>query len=236
MFKNMINAPAFGRRIALFTAEAGREMTGDNKIRQKAYRIETGRLLLRCWSPADAPVLRKALDDCDQHLRPYIPFMKDEPRSLDDTAQWLRGHRAAFDLDQMLRYAVFDRNGETLLGENMLLSRVGPGGLEIGYWIHKDAIGRGFATESTAVLTRVAFELEGMDRVEIFCAPENLASACIPAKLGFTHEATVRRRAHDANGELCDLMIWSLFAEDLTASPAASVNYTAYDCMGRQIR
>ena len=135
----------------------------------------------------------------------------------------------------MLRYAVFDRSGEQLLGENMLIDRVGPGGLEIGYWTHKDAIGRGYATETTAVLTRVAFELKDVDRVEIMCAPENKASACIPAKLGFTHEATVRRRATDTNGEPCDLMIWTLFADDFPASPSASVQYTAYDCLGRQI-
>ena len=48
-----------------------------------AYRVETPRLVLRCWSPEDAPELRRALDDSDQHLRPWIPFMKDEPRNLE---------------------------------------------------------------------------------------------------------------------------------------------------------
>lgn len=210
-------------------------MTSDSETRPVAYRIETDRLVLRCWSPQDAPVLRDALDACDQHLRPYIPFMKDEPRTLEQTARWLRGHRAAFDLDQMLRYAVFDRDEVTLLGENMLLSRVGPGALEIGYWTHKDAIGRGFATEASAAMIRVAFELEKVDRVEIMCAPENVASAGIPAKLGFTHEATVKRRAHNSDGELCDLMIWSLFASDYPSSPAAMVTYTPFDCMGSKI-
>ena len=32
-----------------------------------AYRVETERLVLRCWSPLDAPVLRAALDANDQH-------------------------------------------------------------------------------------------------------------------------------------------------------------------------
>ena len=59
-----------------------------------AYRIETDRLLIRCWSPADAPVLRAALDESDQHLRPWIPWMKDEPKSLDETAAGLRIKRA----------------------------------------------------------------------------------------------------------------------------------------------
>ena len=108
-------------------------ITGVEPKTRTAYRVETERLVLRCWSPADAPVLRAALDACDQHLRPWIPFMKDEPRTLEQSAQWLRGHRAAFDTGTMFRYAVFDKAEQSMLGENMLMARVGPGGLEIGY-------------------------------------------------------------------------------------------------------
>ena len=200
-----------------------------------AYRVHTDRLVLRCWSPEDAPALRTALDACDAHLRPMIPFMKDEPRSLQQTAQWLRGHRAAFDLEQMYRYAVFDAEEQNLVGENMLLARVGPGGLEIGYWTHKDAIGKGFATEASSAMIRVAFEIEKVKRVEIMCAPENKASALIPARLGFTHEATLKKRALDSQGDTCDLMVWSLFAADYPSSPAANIAFKAFDCMGEII-
>lgn len=200
-----------------------------------AYRVQTDRLVLRCWSPEDAPALRRALDDCDAHLRPMIPFMKDEPRSLQQTAQWLRGHRAAFDLGQMYRYAVFDAEEQNLIGENMLLARVGPGGLEIGYWTHKDATGKGFATEASSAMIRVAFEIEKVKRVEIMCAPENKASASIPARLGFTHEATLKKRALDSQGDTCDLMVWSLFAVDYPSSPAANIAFKAFDCMGEII-
>lgn len=197
-----------------------------------AYRVETEHLVLRCWSPADAPVLRAALDACDAHLRPMIPFMKDEPRTLQQTAQWLRGHRAAFDMGQMYRFAVFDAEEKVLIGENMLIARIGPGALEIGYWTHKDALGQGFATEASAAMVRVAFEIEKVRRVEIMCAPENRASASIAARLGFTHEATLKERALDSEGKSRDLMVWSLFAADYNSSPAASRPFRAFDCMG----
>ena len=211
-------------------------MKPDNETQKRtAYRILTERLVLRCWSPEDAPVLREALDACDAHLRPMIPFMKAEPRSLQQTAEWLRGHRAAFDLRQMYRYAVFDKQEQNLLGENMLLARVAPGGLEIGYWTHKDAIGKGIATEATCAMIRVAFEIEKVERLEIMCAPENAASASIPARLGFTHEATLKKRARDSEGGTRDLMVWSLFAEDYPATPAIGVAFRAFDCMGKFI-
>ncbi len=200
-----------------------------------AYRVETDRLVLRCWSPADAPVLRAALDICDAYLRPWIPFMKEEPRSLEQTALWLRGHRAAFDTGTMFRYAVFDRTEQNLLGENMLMARVGPGGLEIGYWTHKDAAGNGFATEATSAMIRVAFDIEKARRVEIMCVPENKASAAIPARLGFGHEATLKKRTVDTDGVSRDLMVWSLFVEDYPTSPAATLDYRAIDCMGETI-
>lgn len=203
---------------------------------QTAYRLETQRLVLRCWSPEDAPRLRAALDVNDAHLRPMIPFMKDEPRTLEQTAVWLRGHRAAFDLGQAYRYAVYDADESCLIGENILFPRVGPGGLEIGYWTHKDAVGKGFANEATCALIRVAFEIEKVDRVEIMCDPTNAASASIPARLGFKHEATLAKRALDSEGAYCDLMIWSLFAADYSSSPAAATELKAFDCMGRVIK
>jgi RimJ/RimL family protein N-acetyltransferase len=199
------------------------------------YRIETERLLMRCWSPADARALRTCLDDNDRHLRPWIPFMKDEPRSLEQTAEWLRSIRASFDLRQNYRYAVFDPDGEKLLGENMLLGRAGQGAFEIGYWTDRHAVGKGFATEATCALIRVAFDIEKADRLEIHCEPENAASAAIPLRLGFTHDATLPKRAPNSEGKVCDLMIWSLFAEDYPATPAADITMQAFDCLGDPI-
>jgi RimJ/RimL family protein N-acetyltransferase len=197
-----------------------------------AYRIETDRLLLRCWSPCDARKLRDCLDNNDQHLRPWIPFMKDEPRSLEQTAEWMRGMRAGFDLRQNYRYGVFDLSGEKLLGENMLLGRAGQGAFEIGYWTDRNAIGQGIANEATCALIRVAFEIEKVNRLEIMCEPENAPSAAIPARLGFTHDATLPKRSTNSEGKICDLMVWSLFADQYHSTPAAKTAMRAYDCMG----
>lgn len=210
-------------------------MAENKKQNRTAYRVETERLVIRCWSPEDAPVLRAVLDANANHLRPMIPFMKDEPRTLQQTARWLRGFRASFDLGLDYQYAVFDTDEEKLLGMNGLLTRAGPGALEIGYWTDKDAIGKGIASEASSAMIRVAFEIEKVERVEIMCAPENRASAAIPARLGFTHEATLKKRGADSTGKTCDLMVWTLFACDYPGSPAAMVPYKAFDCMGEVI-
>jgi RimJ/RimL family protein N-acetyltransferase len=204
-------------------------------MKTAAYRVETPRLILRCWSPEDAPDLRAALDESDRHLRPWIPFMKDESRSMEETVDWLRLHRSNFDSDVMYRYGVFEKDSGVLLGENMLLGRVGPGGFEVGYWTHVNSGGHGYATEASCAMIRVAFELAGVERVEIHCAPDNTASVAIPAKLGFSHEATLKDRAPDTEGGIHDLMIWTLFARDYQNSPAADTRIRAYDCLGNLI-
>jgi RimJ/RimL family protein N-acetyltransferase len=203
--------------------------------RRPAYRVETERLLLRCWAPEDAPVLRAALDRSDAHLRPWIPFMVHEPRSLDDSADWLRGLRANFDRGEHFRYGVWSRDGDELVGENMLLDRVGPGGLEIGYLTHLGFAGRGYASEATVAMVRLAFEVHGADRVEIHCAPQNTASAAIPARLGFTCEAILARRFRDTEGVPRDLMIWTLLTEDYALSSLRETPLQAWDCLGRPL-
>lgn len=209
-------------------------MSGDNPIKP-AYRVETERLLLRCWAPGDAPALREALDRSADHLRPWIPFMAQEPRSLDETADWLRGLRALFDRSEHFRYSVWTRDGAKLVGENMLLDRVGPGGLEIGYLTHLGFEGKGFAREATVAMIRLAFEVHGAERVEIHCAPENTASAAIPARLGFTCEAILAQRFRDTGGQQRDLMVWTLLAADYRRSSLGGQEVQAWDCLGRPL-
>jgi RimJ/RimL family protein N-acetyltransferase len=203
--------------------------------RNPAYLIRTARLLARPWCPADASRLRESLDASDQHLRPWIPFMRDEPRSLADTVQRVREHRSKFDSDEMYRYPLFMPDEAELVGEGMLIPRVGPRGLEIGYWIDVRHSGRGYATEIAAALMHVAFGVHRVERVEVHCTTENVASAAIPAKLGFQHEATLRNRAECTEGKMHDLMIWTLFSEQFAESPAARAQVEAFDAHGERL-
>ena len=74
------------------------------------------------------------------------------------------------------------------------MARIGPGGLEIGYWVHRAWTRRGLATAATAALVDQAFRLPGVDRVEIIHDELNVASGKIPRKLGFTE---IERRPLD---------------------------------------
>lgn len=200
-----------------------------------AYRVETDRLVIRCWSVNDAPHLRAALDRSDRYLRPWIPWMKDQPQSLDQTLAWIRTSRAKFDLDQDFVHAIFDRDERELLGGTSLFTRQGIRTREIGYWLTPGAAGKGVATEASAAMVRVAFEVDRVDRVEIRCAPENAPSIAIPMKLGFAHETTLKDRYVDSEGTVRDTMVWTLLAADYPASLSRRADIRAFDGAGRQL-
>ena len=203
--------------------------------RRTVYRVETERTVCRCWSPADAKQLRAALDESNKHMRPWIPWMRDEPKPLLESAQWLRNNRANFDQDKDFRYAIFTRDEKTLIGETGLYTRVGHGAREIGYWITKSCDGKGYATEVTQAMLKVAFEYDQIERVEIHCASDNQPSLKIPKRLGLTLEKTLPKHMEDSDGTLHDSMIWVMHAADFPNSPASQFNLAAYDCTGEQI-
>ena len=198
-----------------------------------AYRIETARLVIRCWHPADAPLLAAAITASVDHLRPWMPWAHSEPEALQAKIDRLRRFRGSFDLGQDYIYAIFDAAEQMVLGGTGLHPRIGDHAREIGYWIHQDYAGQGLASEASAALIKVSFEIEQLERIEIRCEPGNAQSAAIPRKLGFTHEATLRSRLPFLDQPLRDVMIWSLFRSDYPTSPAASVEIKAFDVVGR---
>ena len=159
-----------------------------------AYRIETERVVLRCYQPTDAAMLVAAITASLDALRPWMPWARDEPTSVPEKMSLLRRFRGMFDLGQDFTYGAFNPDETEVIGSSGLHTRVGPDAREIGYWIHAAHMGRGLATEIGGALTRVGFEIEKLHRIEIHCAPDNTRSIAVARKLGYVHEATLRQR------------------------------------------
>lgn len=66
----------------------------------------------------------------------------------------------------------------------------------LGYWIARDAAGRGVTTIATALATDYCLMMLGMHRMEICIRPENGKSLRIVEKLGFRYEGLRRRYIH----------------------------------------
>ena len=199
-----------------------------------AYRIETKRLVVRCYDPSDAPLLAESVRESIEHLRAWMPWVYNEPEPLQEKVQRLKRFRGLFDLGQDFVYGIFNPEETKLLGGTGLHTRLGESQLEIGYWIHKDHINQGLVTESTAALVKVAFEILHVHRIEIHCDPGNTASAAIPRKLGFTHEGTLRAKTPFRDG-WSDSMIWGFLKSEYADSPSVQAEIKVFDADGQPV-
>jgi len=199
-----------------------------------AYRIETERLVLRCWEPRDAAMMQAAAAESREHLLPFMPWASEEPQTVQQKVALIRRFRAHFDSGEDYVYGIFSPDESRVLGGTGLHTRIKGNALEVGYWLHKDYVNRGLITESTAALTRVAFELYHVERLEIHCSIQNHASAAIARKLGYTHEAT-RRGLGYANGRNTDSMIWTLLADEYPNTISIAAKIRALDAIGNSV-
>jgi len=201
------------------------------------YRVETERLVVRCYDPEDAALLKEAVDSSLDHLRPWMPWARFEPQTLDEKVELLRGFRSRFDADEDYAYGVFAPDESRQLGGAGLHRRGGEGSLEIGYFIRADSIGQGLASEVTAVLARVGIEKCGVERIDVQVDPANERSLRVPRKLGFTEEALLRRRLEpkEEGGPRRDSLLFTLLAEELGDSGCVAYDYRAFDALGREL-
>lgn len=198
------------------------------------YRVETPRLVIRCWSPEDAALAKKAEDESREHLRPFM-LWAERQETLGEVVDKLRLFRSWFDAGEDFLFGVFSNDDGSVVGGAGLHPRVGKGGIEIGYWTHVNHLRKGIATELAAGLTRAAFEVGRMRWVEIRCATRNVASAGVPPKLGFEHEATLKDRLVVAGGAIDDAMVFTMLAREYDASAAKRIPFAAFDGAGRKL-
>lgn len=188
--------------------------------------IPTQRLVLRRWRTADASLLKATIDDNLAHLQEWMPWALAEPSPIERIEERLVLFEQQFDNGAEWLYGIRSRADDALLGGTGLHPRIGPDGLEIGYWLRANATGKGYATEAARALTEVALGQPGIERVQIRCDPRNVASAAIPRRLGFHHILTIENE-QTPQGEPRDTMVWEITREDpgwRTAPPIRTLN------------
>ncbi|MCU0681806.1 MAG: GNAT family N-acetyltransferase [Polyangiaceae bacterium] len=200
-----------------------------------AYRILTPRLVVRCWAPSDAPLLKRAVDESLAHLQPWLDWALEHPIDLGAYVTRLRRDRANFDLDRDYAYGIFDRPEREVLGGIGSRTRLGAGLREIGYWVAAAHEGRGFITEAAAALTQTAFCADAVRRVEIHCEPRNARSAAVARRLGYEPAPALRREAPEPGAPARDVLVWTMNALRFASSPCADADVATFDACGARL-
>jgi ribosomal-protein-serine acetyltransferase len=129
-----------------------------------------------------------------------MPWVAGEPQTLEERRAMLVGWEREWSAGGDVLLGIF-MDGR-VAGSCGLHRRIGPGGVEIGYWVHPAFTRRGLATTAARLLTVAAFLLPAIDRVEIHHDRANAASAGIPRKLGFELAGEVPAKEQGAPAEI----------------------------------
>lgn len=169
--------------------------------------IDAGEVVLHTWRPEWAEAAAAAVQASLAELAPFLLWATAEydvttARTYIAEVAEQRNRAEAFG------YAVFTVAGE-LVGAAGLMTRMGPGTLEIGYWIHSGHTGRGYATMAATALARVGLSMSGIERVVIRHDAANVASGRVAAKAGFVEVDRVERK-RDSPGATGTDVVWEL--------------------------
>jgi RimJ/RimL family protein N-acetyltransferase len=165
-------------------------------------------LLLRLCRVSDAGAVSRAVRESLEHLQPWMPWADEESTRETFQRHRLRGARHKAAIGDEWQYVLFPRGESSAFGAFGLMARKWPATIEIGYWVHVDRIGLGYAKRASRALTNAALELDGIANVYIRCDEANVRSAAVPRALGFTHLGT-ETRAPQAPAETGRLMTWT---------------------------
>jgi [ribosomal protein S5]-alanine N-acetyltransferase len=173
--------------------------------------LETERLLLRSYVPADALRLEQlagAREVADTTVN--IPH----PYPAGAGAEWIASRADAWDQREHLTLAICLRTApQETLGTISLRLTEAQRQAELGYWLGVPYWGQGYATEAGRALIAFGFAELGLHRIQARHFQRNQASGRVMQKLGMRMEG-VHRAAFLRAGRFEDIAMYAVLATD----------------------
>jgi ribosomal-protein-serine acetyltransferase len=163
----------------------GGSLAHDRGVRPRDL-LEQDGVTLRRWRSDDADTVFAIVSESLEHLAPWMAWAAGG-YSYADAVSFVQQCQLDWDDGTSYNYAIIAPDG-AVVGSCGLMARIGPGGLEIGYWLHPRYTGQGIAVRAAAALTTEAFRI-GADRVEIVHDVANVRSGAVPRRLAFEEVA-----------------------------------------------
>lgn len=147
-------------------------------------------LMLRPIELQDAPAVLELILANEDHLKQWLPWVT-RPFTI---------HTVLSYIEMSERKRVQQTGYEyVIISQNNLCGIVGLQHVDwqnrkanIGYWLSRAHEGMGIISRAVETLVRMAFEDLKLNRLEIYCAQENLRSRAIPERLSFRIEGILR--------------------------------------------
>ncbi len=175
--------------------------------------LRTERTLLTPIDAGDGPELWEVIEGSRAHLERWLPWVP-----FNNTPEASRRYATAcasdWDAGRAVRFGIRDLESDALLGVVGLDSCVHLHlSCELGYWLRKDAAGRGIMSEAAGACIHFAFGRLGIHRIRCAAATGNRASLSVIARLGFRPEG-IARQAEFVSAAWVDHAVFSKLSTD----------------------
>jgi ribosomal-protein-serine acetyltransferase len=174
-----------------------------------------GGYALRLLEEADADELFAVIDANREQLATWMPWARRD-RAPEDALPFIRATRRQIADNDGLQTTIVDPGGAIVGMVGMHRVDWANGRTSVGYWLARDAQGRGVMTEAVRAYVDYAFATLGLHRVVIEAAVENARSRAIPERLGFREEG-VLREVERVGERMLDHVVYAVLAADWPA-------------------
>ena len=180
--------------------------------------IETDRLLLRPFAESDLDALANILARPD-----VMRYLYEEPRTRQEVAAVLAQRVTMNTLEQQgdnLMLAIEVKDTGTMIGSaNLTWTSQEHAQGEVGYTLHPDHQGRGYASESVRAIMDYGFREIDLHRIVGCCDDRNEASQRLLERVGMRREAHFREHEW-VKGEWTSQFVYATLREEWEAQQA----------------
>lgn len=183
--------------------------------RENGKTIQSTRLYLRYPVLSDWEQWAAVRETSRDHLVPWEPSWTLDALTKRSFKDRLRRYSADAKADSGYAFFIFERETDQLVG-SITLSNVRRGVAQcgtVGYWTGLPYVRKGYMLEALSALLHVLFDRYSLRRIEAACLPENVPSATLLEKTGFTREGYARQYLC-INGNWQDHLLFAILKGD----------------------
>ncbi len=184
------------------------EQTGD--FGPLGLPLRTRRLVIREFLPGDLGALHAYASRAE-----VTRHLLWGPNTVEQSRATLEDFMAQQGISPRMRHdlALALPGGKAIGGVSLHIDNMRTGSVELGYVLHSDYWGSGFASEAARAAVAAAFEAWPVNRVWARCMAANKSSRRVLERIGMRHEGTLLR-AERLDDAWHDVMMFGVLAEE----------------------
>jgi ribosomal-protein-serine acetyltransferase len=175
----------------------------------RARPIVTQRTVLAPMEVTDSRELWQVVESSRAWLEPWLPWVPYQTDA-ESAMRFAEASAGDWDCGRAVRFTIRDRVGGQLLGVVGLEACTDMHrSCDLGYWLRREASGKGLMTEAAAACVDYGFRGIGFHRIRVAAATGNHPSLRVIARLGFHFEG-IARHAEWCAGRWLDHAIFAM--------------------------